>query len=84
MQIILEITQDANGRLTGTAIASDGGRERTFYGTMELLNSIEEFCSPATPGPGVAELRRSAMQDRGDRHRDHQHAAVEDGFDPDL
>jgi hypothetical protein len=49
MQIILDITQDATGRLTGTAAAADGTGERTFYGAMELLSSIEELCEPAAP-----------------------------------
>ena len=54
MQIILDITQDATGHLTGTAAAAGGTGERTFYGAMELLSSIEELCEPAAP-PGTAE-----------------------------
>jgi hypothetical protein len=50
MRIILDITQDAAGRLTGTAGAADGTDVRPFYGAMELLNTIEELCEPATPG----------------------------------
>lgn len=46
MQIILDITQDATGHLTGTAAAAGGTGERTFYGAMELLSSIEELCEP--------------------------------------
>jgi hypothetical protein len=55
MQIILDITQDAAGHLTGTASAADGAAERTFYGAMELLSSIEELCTPAAPPPAAAE-----------------------------
>jgi hypothetical protein len=51
MRIILDISQDAAGRLTGTAKAADGTRDRAFYGAMELLSCIEELCDPATP-PG--------------------------------
>lgn len=54
MQIILDITQDATGHLTGTATAAGGTGERTFYGAMELLSSIEELCEPAAP-PSTAE-----------------------------
>ena len=49
MQIILDITQDATGHLTGTAAAAGGTGERAFYGAMELLSSIEELCEPAAP-----------------------------------
>ena len=49
MQIILDITQDATGHLTGTATVVGGTGERTFYGAMELLSSIEELCEPAAP-----------------------------------
>ncbi len=43
MQIILDITQDAAGRLSG-AVRAVGMPERTFSGAMELLASIEELC----------------------------------------
>ena len=49
MQIILDITQDVTGHLTGTAAAAGGTGERAFYGAMELLSSIEELCEPAAP-----------------------------------
>ncbi len=45
MQIILDITQDARGRLSGTARTADDTRELTFSGTMELLARIEELCA---------------------------------------
>jgi hypothetical protein len=53
MRIILDIAQDAAGRLTGTAIAADGTGERGFHGAMDLISIIEELCEPATP-PGPA------------------------------
>jgi hypothetical protein len=49
MRIILDITQDATGHLTGTASAANGTDERAFHGAMELLSSIEELCGPAVP-----------------------------------
>lgn len=49
MRIILDISQDSGGRLTGTASAGDGSGQRTFHGAMELLGSIEELCAPAVP-----------------------------------
>jgi len=54
MRIILDITQDANGRFTGTAKAADGTSERAFYGAMELLSRIEELCDPASPPDATA------------------------------
>ena len=48
MRIILDITQDAAGRLTGTAKAADGTSERAFHGAMELLSTIEALCDPGT------------------------------------
>jgi hypothetical protein len=53
MRIILDITQDAAGRLTGTAKAADGTSERAFHGAMELFSTIEALCDPGTP-PGAA------------------------------
>ena len=53
MRIILNITQDAAGRLTGTARAANGTSERAFHGAMELLSTIEALCDPVTP-PGAA------------------------------
>ena len=52
MQVILDITQDATGRLTGTAHAADGTTARKFHGAMELLTIIEELCDPVPP-PGT-------------------------------
>lgn len=45
MQIILDITQDAGGRLSGTAGTAGETRVLTFSGTMELLARIEELCA---------------------------------------
>ncbi|WP_300609412.1 hypothetical protein [Trebonia sp.] len=49
MQIILDIAQDGAGRLSGTATAAGGGRERTFSGAMELLATIEDLCAAPAP-----------------------------------
>jgi hypothetical protein len=48
MEIILDITADPAGRLSGTAKAAGGTHERTFSGAMELLASIEELCDTGT------------------------------------
>jgi hypothetical protein len=47
MEIVLDITPDATGRLSGTTRPAGGVEARRFSGAMELLAQIEELCDPS-------------------------------------
>jgi hypothetical protein len=52
MQILLEITQDQNGRLSGSAgliPPTAGASPVPFSGTLELLASVEDLCRRCPP-----------------------------------
>ncbi len=56
MQMTVELLRTADGRLEGT-VATDGGSERSFSGTLDLLRILEDLepfpDDPPTPGrPG--------------------------------
>lgn len=50
MQILLDVTQSAKGRLTGTAGPAADQDRLPFSGTMELVACVEKLCraDPAT------------------------------------
>jgi hypothetical protein len=46
MQIIIDIAQSGDGRLTGTArLASSAGEGRRFDGVLELVACLEALCA---------------------------------------
>jgi hypothetical protein len=52
MEILLDVTQSPDGRLTGTARLPASRHALVFSGVMELVASVEELCgfsSPASP-----------------------------------
>jgi hypothetical protein len=51
MQIVINVTEDADGRLSGTAGPAGGGVELPFSGRMELLDCLEQLCT-TTVGAG--------------------------------
>jgi hypothetical protein len=60
MEILLDVTQSPDGRLTGTARLPASRHALVFSGVMELVASVEELCgfsfpaSPASPSAGAA------------------------------
>jgi hypothetical protein len=44
MEILIDVEQSPQGRLTGTARLLADREAVTFSGTMELLASVEELC----------------------------------------
>jgi hypothetical protein len=42
MHLTVELLRTADGRLEGT-VATDGGSERSFSGTLDLLRILEEL-----------------------------------------
>jgi hypothetical protein len=48
MQIIIDIAQSGDGRLTGTArLAGSAGEGRRFDGVLELVACLEALCATA-------------------------------------
>ncbi len=44
MEILIDVDQSPQGRLTGTARLLASNQALAFSGTMELLASLEELC----------------------------------------
>jgi hypothetical protein len=52
MEILLDVTQSPDGRLTGTARLPASRHALVFSGVMELVASVEDLCGfsfPASP-----------------------------------
>jgi hypothetical protein len=58
MEILVEISEGADGRLAGTVQALDRQGAHSFSGTMEFLAAIEGLCRAA--GTNVLEGSRGA------------------------
>lgn len=56
MEILLDVTQSPEGRLTGTASLSGGADRLPFSGTLELMARVEQLCrrDRAVTPPGGA------------------------------
>ena len=60
MEILIDVDQSAQGRLTGTARLLASPEALVFSGTMELLASVEELCRrslPTGPEPSPDDVR---------------------------
>jgi hypothetical protein len=49
MEILIDVDQSPQGRLTGTARLLASRDALAFSGTMELLASVEELCRRSLP-----------------------------------
>ena len=49
VQILLNVDQASDGRLTGTATLAGVGEELSFSGNLELLARVEELSMRANP-----------------------------------
>jgi hypothetical protein len=49
MEILIDVDQSPQGRLTGTARLLTGTEALAFSGTLELLASVEELCRRSLP-----------------------------------
>jgi hypothetical protein len=49
MEILIDVDQSPQGRLTGTARLLASQEALAFSGTMELLASLEELCHRSLP-----------------------------------
>jgi hypothetical protein len=55
MEILIDVDQSPQGRLTGTARLLAAKEVLAFSGTMELLASVEELCrGTLSTGPSVS------------------------------
>jgi hypothetical protein len=60
MEILIDVEQSPQGRLTGTARLLADREAVTFSGTMELLASVEELCRRSLPTGRPASSRGDA------------------------
>jgi hypothetical protein len=54
MEILLDVTQSPDGRLTGTARLPASRHALVFSGVMELVALVEELCGFSPPPGGPA------------------------------
>ena len=60
MEILLDVTQSPDGRLTGTARLPASRHALVFSGVMELVASVEELCGSSSPAAGPASMPSGA------------------------
>ena len=83
MQIILELTQDRDGRLSGSASLippTAGAVSVPFSGTLELLASVEDLCRRCPP-TDTDDTDRTAPANRRP-HSDSSEPAARTAKDP--